>query len=118
MIFWFYSLLILDKLIRNSEKLMKDKENNLQKRVLSDTLVKVAFEKDGNEIRMDLLANQLISSTKPIEKVEDCFQKNPEELPDLFPLKFTSSLKMCSDERWEDLCRKLFYIKYEYHFKR
>ncbi|XP_055697488.1 39S ribosomal protein L37, mitochondrial isoform X2 [Phlebotomus papatasi] len=98
------NLLILDKLIRHSERLMKNKANtNLQKRVLNDALVKVTFEKDGNEIRMDLLANQLISSTKPIEKVEECFQKNPEALPDLFPLKHTSSLKIGSNEEWEDL---------------
>ncbi|XP_059610762.1 large ribosomal subunit protein mL37 [Phlebotomus argentipes] len=95
------NILILDKLIRHCERLTTNKAENLQKRIIHEPFLKVNFEKDGKEIGMDLLANLLITSTKPIAKVAEVSQDH-EELPDLFPLNFTSSLKAVGSEGWED----------------
>uniref|UniRef100_A0A1L8E179 Large ribosomal subunit protein mL37 n=1 Tax=Nyssomyia neivai TaxID=330878 RepID=A0A1L8E179_9DIPT len=95
------NILILDKLIRQCERLTKNKADNLQKKILHNPTLKVVFDKNGDEIGMNLNANLLITSTKPIERVSTS-PDDYEALPDLFPLRYTSSLESVPNDGWEN----------------
>uniref|UniRef100_A0A7G3AQR1 Large ribosomal subunit protein mL37 n=1 Tax=Lutzomyia longipalpis TaxID=7200 RepID=A0A7G3AQR1_LUTLO len=95
------NILILDKLIRQCERLTWNKAEILQKKILHNPLIRVVFDKDGDKIGMDLAANLLISSKKPIDPLGKTSEDINEVIPDLFPLKFTSSLKSIPNDGWE-----------------
>ncbi|GAB0097696.1 39S ribosomal protein L37, mitochondrial [Sergentomyia squamirostris] len=94
------NLLILDKFIRSCERLTKNKSENLQKKILQNPFLRVTLDKDGDDIGMELKADYLITSAHPIAAVTETISDEFKTLPDLFPLKFTSSLNQLGNNGW------------------
>lgn len=80
--------LIVSKLITECERIA-GRQLTSQRKILNDAKFFIAFKKDNDTILMDLQADTLITSKRPLEPIKG---KYDGDLPDLQPLKPTVSI--------------------------
>lgn len=82
------SRLLTNKLIGECEKL-SGKAITTCRRLLDDVSFKVTVQKGEDLLQFEVSVEKLITSARPIEQVK---VKHDDDLPDLYPIKYTVSL--------------------------
>lgn len=87
--FPFFSRLLFSKTIQECDKLA-GKSTALSRNIVKDAFFVVPIEKDGDVLQIEIHAETYLTSKKPIATVHT--EITDDQLPDLFPLKYTISM--------------------------
>ncbi|CAO1438750.1 unnamed protein product [Diamesa hyperborea] len=85
------NLLLATRLLNHCERI-SGRSVTATRRIINDAMFIAPIEKDGDLIQMELLAETLVTSKKPISPFAMKIKSEEVELPDLFPLKHTISI--------------------------
>lgn len=100
-----FSRLIVSKTIQECEKLA-GKSIVSNRKVVRDVLFVVPIEKDGDVLQMEITADTFLTSKKPITAIATT-EMIENQLPDMFPLKYTISMPQENIYQLRDIYREL-----------
>lgn len=97
----------MSKTIQECDKLA-GKSFASNRKTINDALFVVPIEKDGDVLQLEITADTFLTSKKPISAVETNATKfSQNQLPDMFPLKYTISMPQANIYQLRDIYRKL-----------
>lgn len=107
----YFSLLLATRLLNHCERI-SGRSVTATRRIINDAMFIAPIEKDGDLIQMELLAETLVTSKKPISPFALKIKSEDVELPDLFPLKHTISIPKVNIYQKRSVYRKFYQIHF------
>lgn len=106
-----FSRLFVSKTIQECDKLA-GKSIVSNRKTINDALFVVPIEKDGDVLQFEITADTFLTAKKPISAVStSATELSQNQLPDMFPLKYTISMPQTNIYQLRDVYRKLNFTR-------